>query len=175
MSNVLHNPWQALRTITASDFPTTDNSYDPVATPATQRFTTFMLTSAEVAQAYIDMYNNAWGQALLFRFRFSTAGASAIFYFFGTRPDDTSVQLLGSVTVTAGTQKDSSGKYFGASGSGLAYYGLTSISEPATPESGTGIYQLLARLAGATKVWVSTKSLSTGTVTVDYCPVVLDV
>jgi hypothetical protein len=159
--------WKLHRQVTTADWPTTPNSYNPVAT-VTHRLFSRMLDNAEAAIAPMDggVEGNYLINSLELRASFSVGGASATFHIFGRRLGDLAVKLAATVVATAGTQVDAAGRYFATTFAVTSYWPKTMIQP--TAESGTGIMTVLFDKMGWSDFWVGFTTISSGNVAIEY-------
>lgn len=165
--HTIKSGWQTIRNaIAAVDWPTTDNSYNPSGT-VTQRTTTYMMDTTEAALSPINVGQNIAINGLELRATFNDNAGTATMKIFAAREGDTSVKLIASVALTAGTQTNASGRYYATTAVVTSYWNKAiGVSDP---ESGTGIACISFDTCGYSKFWVGFTAISTDdTVSVEF-------
>jgi hypothetical protein len=163
----VRSTWISLRSVvTAADWPTHTNAYNP-ATTATHRLATHMLAHLETDLEKIDCTKAPFFNALELRARLSGAAATCTFHIFGRRGGNGSVKLIATVVATAGSQVDAAGNYFATTLSKTVEYWPKTITVSSEP-SGSGMCTLFFDTMGWSDFWIGVTALSAGTIYFDY-------
>ena len=165
--HTVKSAWSAIRSaIATADWPTTDNSYNPVGT-VTHRLVSRMLDVTEVAIPPINTQKNLGLNSLELRATFNDNAGTATMCIFAAREGELSVKRIASVALTAGTQTDANGRYFATTAIVTSYWNKAISVSPV--ESGTGIASILFDTQGYDRFWIGFSAIkASDNVTVEF-------